>query len=207
MARVAGEGIAAFFSRDDAGERSGTPGLHQRHHRPAQRRAHAASMPARQPAGLCLLARRLSTPRRSVLVAGGLGLDGRVDGCALANALFRASHPRLSRPIRSGTRVGTDRKVPGAKRVPLSDGAEDDNEGRCRTPKALRHSLTHHDERRRSGRNDGIRVGAGIAWCHHKRNVRSDRDELHRWQLSHTVGGETWLDGPALPGSSHYGDR
>ena len=44
-------------------DRSGTADLHQRHHRSAERRADAASMPARQPAGVRLLARSVSAAR------------------------------------------------------------------------------------------------------------------------------------------------
>ena len=112
--------------------RSGADRLYQRHHRPAQGRADAARLPARQPAGLHPFARRLSAAGRPVLVAGGLGVDRRPHGRAAAHALFRPADRRLPRPLRSGASVSPDREVPGAQHLPVPDGAEADDEGAIR---------------------------------------------------------------------------
>ena len=57
------KGLGRFLAGDDASHRPGATRLHQRHHRPAERRADAAPMPARQPARLRLFARRVSAGR------------------------------------------------------------------------------------------------------------------------------------------------
>ena len=50
-------------------------------------------------------------------------------------------------------------------------------------------------------------LGARGAWRHRERDLRADRDELHRRQLASRVAGEAGLDGTALPRPSHRGDR
>ena len=59
----------------------------------------------------------------------------------------------------------------------------------------------------RSRRDDGIRLGARRARRHDQRDVRTDRDELHRRQLARVVAGEARVDGPSLSGPQHRGDR
>ena len=115
-----------------AARRSGAADLHQRHDRAAQRRADAASVPARQPAGLRPFARRLSAAGRPLLVAGRLGVDRRPDGRAAAGALLRPADRRLPRPLRSRARAGADREIPDPERVPVPDRAQDDDEGLSR---------------------------------------------------------------------------
>ena len=70
---------------------------------------------------------------RRVLVAGGLGLDRRPDGRAAADAVFRLPGRRLPRPLRSRAGARADREIPGAQYVPVSDRAQDDDEGDCRS--------------------------------------------------------------------------
>ncbi len=134
-------------------------GLYQRHDGTAQRRADAAAMPARKPARLRLLARRVSAAGRHVLVAGRLGVDRRADGRAAADALLRPSHPRVPRSLRVRTCAGAARPLSGDQHVPVSDGAQDDDEGGARSPLALRACAAQHHERRGSRRHDRIRLG------------------------------------------------
>ena len=61
--RCSSKASSRFTPVDTRRGRSGAPRLHERHHRPAQGRADAAAVPARQPAGLRPFARRLSAAR------------------------------------------------------------------------------------------------------------------------------------------------
>ena len=70
---------------------------------------------------------------------------------------------------------------------------------------ALRRQPAHDHERRRSGGHDGVRMGARRARRHDQRDVRPDRDELHRRQFAHAVAGEAGLDG--TPVSRAIGSR
>ena len=207
MGIAAGASIAILRSGDDARIRSGLSRLYERHDRTAQRRADAAILRARQSAGLCLFAQRLSTTRRSLLVAGGLGMDRRLDGCAIAGALFRPAHRRLSRPLRARTRTAVDRAVSNPQFVPLPDGAQDDDEGVSAAARRVRRQFAQHHERRRSGWNDGVRMGARRARRHDQRDVRTNRDELHRRQLAYELAGEARFDGAALSGASNRRHR
>ncbi len=65
----------------------------------------------------------------------------------------------------------------------------------------------HDHERGRSGRHDGVRLGARGARRHDQRNVRPDRDELHRRQFAGAVAGEAGVDGTPVPGAPDRGDR
>ena len=87
------------------------------------------------------------------------------------------------------------RALPGAERVPVPDGAEAHHEGVSSSARRVRRQPAQRDERRRSGRHHGLRLGARGARRHDQRNVRPDRDELHRRQLAHAVAGEAGLDG------------
>ena len=130
---AAGAGREPVRPRGHRGGRSGVADLYERHDRPAQRRADAAAVPARQPAGLRPFARRVSAAGRPVLVPGRLGVDRGSHGRAAAGALFRPAHRRLPRPFRPRTRVGADREIPDPERVPVPDRAQDDDEGRSRS--------------------------------------------------------------------------
>ena len=162
-------------------------------------------VPARQPAGLRALARRLSARGRPVLVAGRLGVDRRPDGRAAAGAVLRPADRRLSRPLRPRARVRADREVRGPQRVPVPDRAQDDDEGVPAAARALRRRPAHDHERGRGGRHDGVRLGARRARRDDQRDVRPDRDELHRRQLARAVAGEARLDG--TPVSRATGSR
>ena len=186
---------AAPRDRGHEADRSGAPGLHERHDGPAQGRADAALVPDRQPAGLHLLARRLPAAGRRVLVAGRLGLDRRPDGRAAAHAALRPADRRLSRPLRSGARVPPDRALSGAQHLPVPDGAQADDEGVPAAARALRRRAAQRDERGRGARHHRVRVDARGTRHHGERDVRPDRDELHRRQLAHAVAGAARLDG------------
>ena len=125
----------------------------------------------------------------------------------LPTLLLRPADRRLSRPLRSRTRAAADREIPGPQHVPVSDRAEADDEGVSQAARALRRQPAQHDERGRSGGHHGVRVDAGSAGRHDQRNVRSDRDELHRRQLAHAVAGEARLDGAALSRAPDRRDR
>jgi acyl-CoA synthetase (AMP-forming)/AMP-acid ligase II len=49
--------------------------------------------------------RAASRVRGGVLVAGGLGLDRRPDGCAVAQPVFRPADRGLERPLHAGVRL------------------------------------------------------------------------------------------------------
>ncbi len=105
-------------------------------------------------------------PGRSVLVAGGLGLDRRPDGRAAADAVLRPADRRLSRPLRRGARVPADRALPDPQHVPVPDRAQADDEGVSAAARSVRREPAQRDERRRSGRHDGVRMGARRAGRH-----------------------------------------
>ena len=65
----------------------------------------------------------------------------------------------------------------------------------------------HDHERRRSGRHDGVRLGARGARRHDQRDVRADRDELHRRQFAGALAGQAGIDGPPVSGAPDRGDR
>ncbi len=161
------------------GRRTCAAGLHQRHHRPAQRGAEAAAGVDRQPAGIFAFARYVSADGRFVLVARRLGLDRRADGCAAADPVSRLSPARLPRTLRSGKSVSPDGKVCGAKHFPVSDCAENDDEGGAGAAATLRSGAAFDHERRRIRGRDRVRLEPGNARRHHQRNVRPDRNQLH----------------------------
>ncbi len=133
--RIAAEqGVVALHAGRHARGRSGAPRLHERNHGPAQGRADAAAMPARQPAGLRPFARRLPARGRPLLVAGRLGLDRRPHGRAVAGAVLRPADRRLPRAVRSRACARADGEVRGPQFVSVSDGAQDDDEGRLPGP-------------------------------------------------------------------------
>jgi acetyl-CoA synthetase len=127
------------------------------------------------------------------LVAGRLGLDGRPHGRIAANTLLWLSCRRFPRALRAGTCTAIDGEIPGPKLVPVPDRTEDDHEGGARAVPKTQAALAQHHECRRGGRHHGVRVGAGRARRHDKRDVRANRNELYR-RHSHTL----W---PAKPGS------
>src|SRR5439155_8308432 len=94
------DGVRSLRRRRHPRHRSCAPDLHQWHDRTPQGCADAATVSARQPARVCLLARYFPAGRRPVLVARGLGMDRRPHGCAAADALLRAPHPGLSGAVR-----------------------------------------------------------------------------------------------------------
>ena len=150
---VAAAGIAPLCAGGDARGRSGASHLHERHDRTAEGRADAAAVPHRQPVRIRPLARRLSPRRRSLLVAGRLGMDRRPDGRAPSDALFRPADRRLSRALRSGARAVADREVRHPQCVPVSDRTQADDEGVSAPERAVRSSAAHDHERGRSCRD------------------------------------------------------
>ena len=126
---------------------------------------HAAIGPHRQPPGIRVLARRLPAGGRPLLVAGRLGVDGRPLGRAHADAAPRAGDPRLPRPLRPGEGLPPPRQVRGAKRLPLPDRAQDDEEGRRPAARAIRPEPALDDERRRAGRARRSSTGAARSWA------------------------------------------
>jgi acetyl-CoA synthetase len=99
------------------------------------------------------------------------------------------------------------REVRRPQHVPVSDRAQDDDEGRADASRAVRPQAALDHERRRSGRHHGVRLGARSARRDHQRDVRPDRDELHRGQLARAVARKAGLDGAALPRAPHRGHR
>ena len=196
-----------FAPVDHARRRSRAHRVHERHHGSAEGRADAAPMSHREPAGLRAFARRLSAGRRSLLVTGRLGVDRRAHGRAAARAVLRPADRRLPRPLRSRARVPADGEVPGSQRVPVPHRAQAHDEGVSEAARALRRAVAQHHERRRGGGHHGVRVDAGSARRDDQRDVRPDRDELHRRQLARAVARETGIDGPALPGAPRRGHR
>ena len=198
---------SAVRGGNDTVDRPGAARVHQRDHRAAQGCADAAAVPARQPPRIRAFARPVSAARRRILVPGRLGLDRRAHGRAAADLVFRVSRRRISRALRSGARVAVDGNVSRPERVSVSDRAEDAHEGRPRTAPSVRTAVAQHHERRRGRGHDCIRVGQGRARRDDQRDVRADRDELHRRQFAHAVAGEARVDGPALSRSPHCDHR
>jgi len=66
---------------------------------PTKRGADSASGADWQSSGICREPELVSAECDSLLVARGLGLDRRPDGCAAAHTLFWQAHPRLYGPI------------------------------------------------------------------------------------------------------------
>ncbi len=73
--------------------------------------------------------------------------------------------------------------------------------------RALRRQPAQRDERRRGRRDHRLRLGARRARRDGQRDVRADRDELHRRQLAHAVAGAPGLDGPPVSRAPHRADR
>jgi acyl-CoA synthetase (AMP-forming)/AMP-acid ligase II len=61
-----------------------------------------------------------------------LGVDRRLDGCAVATMYFGPADRRLSRPIRSGTRACADGEIRRAQCLPVPDRTQDDDGRRSR---------------------------------------------------------------------------
>ena len=151
-------GVVAVRAGRHVRRGSGAADLHERHDRAAQGGAEAAAGDARQPARVRVLPQRFPPARRSLLVAGRLGLDRRPDGRAAADDVPRLSDPRLSRALRSGEGVPSLREVPGAQHVPLPHRAQDDDEGGARAAAALRPEPALDHERGRGGGRDRVHV-------------------------------------------------
>ena len=129
VAQPAGPPAFRIQARSDPLVGPGHPALYLRHHRRAQGRPAAAQRADRQPARLRRLAGLVPQARRRLLVAGGLGLDRRHDGCAAAHPLFRPSHRRHPRPLLGRARLRADGALPGHQHLPVPDRPEDDDEG------------------------------------------------------------------------------
>ena len=173
---------------NDARGRRGRADLHQRHDRPAQGRADPAPRADRQPARLRREPELVSPGRRGVLVARGLGLDRRPDGCAAADAVLRPRDRRVPGPLLGRDRARADGAPPRHAHLSVPDRAEGDDEGGARTARALPVAAARHHERGRGGRRRGVRVVPRRARCAGQRDVRPDRDELHRRQLAMRSG-------------------
>ena len=147
--------------------RSRAAGLHQRHDRPAEGRADAASVPARQPARIRLFARRVSA-RGDVFWSpadwawtGGL-MDALLPtlyfGCPIVGYRGRFDPERALALMAEVSRHATPSCFPTALKMMMKA-----------VPRAARRATTlasaQHHERRRSGGDDGIRVGAATRWA------------------------------------------
>ena len=107
--------------------RSGADHLYLRHDRKAEGRAPCASRVARASARRAIAARFLPAAGRSLLDAGGLGVDRRPARRAAAEPLFRRAGVGAPRPqIRSGRGLRADRPARRAQRLSAADRAEDD---------------------------------------------------------------------------------
>ena len=95
----------------------------------------------------------------------------------------------LSRALRSRARARADRALRGAQLVPVPHRAQDDDEG---APAAEASASTSNLRSIMSaGEAVGttvLRLGARGARRDHQRDVRPDRDELHRRQLARSCG-------------------
>ena len=188
------------------GGRSRAPRLHERHHRPAEGRADAAAVPARQPAGVRPLARRLSRATGDLFwsPADWAWTGGLMD--ALLPALYFGQpivgyrgrfDPERAFALIEKYGVRNTFLFPTALKM-MMKAFPRPSERFDRRP-------AHDHERRRSGRHDGVRMGARGARRHDQRDVRPDRDELHRRQLARAVAGEAGLDGPSVSGAPDRG--
>jgi len=124
---AAGARLGTVHAGGHPGRGPGGADLHQRDHRPPERRAHPARGADRQPAGFRRLAELVPAGRRRVLVAGRLGLDRRPDGCAAADAVLRLPDRQLPRPLQPGQGAGADAAPWRDQQFPVPDGAQDDD--------------------------------------------------------------------------------
>src|SRR5882672_11408165 len=192
------QGFSALHSDRYGSRGTGAAHLYQWYDGSTQRSAYAAAGAPRQSPRVRAFARSFSAGGRPVLVAGGLGLDGRPDGRAAAVALPRDSGARVPRTLRSGKVVLADAKVRRAQQLSLSDRAQGDDEGCAAAGKALPAFAALHHERRRIVGRDGIRMDARSARGHRQRDVRPDRNELHRRQFAYAMAGQARVDRPAV---------
>ena len=163
LERRARRGIGDLRAGRDRRRRCRGADLHQRHHRPAQRRADPAPRADRQPQRLCLQPELVWLRWHGQYVVGGrflepgrLGLDRRADGCALADALFRPRDRRLPGPLRARDGVRADAAPRRDPHVPVPDRAEGDDEGGARAAPPPPAEARSDHERRRGGRRRGV---------------------------------------------------
>ena len=163
---AAREGLAPLRVRRHRPARSGRHHLHERHHGPAQGRAHAAVGPPRA------TSRASSTRTTASRRPGDLfwspadwAWTGGLWDALMPTLLPRAGHPRLPRPLRPGARLPPARQVRGAERLPLPHGAQDDAEGRGPAARALRPGPALADERRRGRWGRRCSTGAARSWA------------------------------------------
>lgn len=81
-----------------------------------------------------------------------IGMDRRSLGRAFANLALRNALARVQRPFRRRQGVRADGEVRHSQRFPLSNGLEDDDEGRARATSAVRSRSAQHHECWRTGR-------------------------------------------------------